>query len=171
MSNSLGPHGLHTRPLCPSLTPEVYSDSCPLSQWCHPTISSSVVPFSSYLQSLPASGSLPVSQFFASGGQSIGVSASASVLPMKIQDWFPLGWTGWISLLSKGLWRVFSNTTVQNAEINVKIRQTEAATSQGMPHHQKLEEWKSRIPAEPLKGAWPCWQPGFGLLVSWPERQ
>ena len=112
VSDSLLPHGLqHTRPLVPHQLP-VYSNSCPLSQWCHPTISSSVIPFASCLQSFPASGSFPMSQFFASGGQSIGVSASASVLPMNIQDWFPLGWTGWISLLSKGLSRVFSNTTV-----------------------------------------------------------
>ena len=98
---------------CPSPAPRVYSDSCPLSWWCHPAISSSVVPFSSHLQSFPASESLQMSQLFASGGQSIGVSASASVLPMNTQDWFPLGWTGWISLQSKGLSRVFSNTTVQ----------------------------------------------------------
>ena len=98
---------------CPSPTPRVYSNSCPLSWWCHPTILSSVVPFSSCLQSFPASESFPVCQFFASAGQSIGVSASASVLPMNIQDWFPLGWTDFISLQSKGLWRVFSNTTVQ----------------------------------------------------------
>ena len=103
----------HARPPCPSPTPRTYSNSCPLSWWCHPTILSSVVPFSSCPQSLPESGSFPVSQFFASGGQSIGVSASASVLPVNIQDWFPLGSTGWISLLSKGLLRVFSNTTVQ----------------------------------------------------------
>ena len=103
MSDSLPPHGLqHTSPPCSSPTPGVYSNSCPLSWWCHPTISSSVVPFSSHLQSFPASGSFLMSQFFASGGQSIGVPASASVLPMTIQDWFPLGWTGWISLLSKG---------------------------------------------------------------------
>ena len=107
VSDSLQPHGLqHARPPCPSPTPKVYSDSCPLSRWCHPTISSSVVPFSSCLQSFPASGSFQMNQFFASGGQSIGVSASASVLPMNIQDWFPLGWTGWISLQSKGLSRV-----------------------------------------------------------------
>ena len=110
----LRPHGLqHTRPPCPSPTPGVYSNSCPLSWWCHPTISSSVVPFSFHLQSFPASASFPMSQFFTSGGQSTGVSPSASVLPMNIQDWFPLGWTGWISLQSKGLSRVFSNTTVQ----------------------------------------------------------
>ena len=107
-------HGLqHARPPCPSPTPGVYSNSCPLSRWCHPTISSSVVPFSSCPQSFPASGLFPMSQLFASDGQSIGVSASKSVRPMNIPDWFPLGWTGWISLQSKGLWRVFSNTTVQ----------------------------------------------------------
>ena len=107
---TLQSHGMqHARPPCPSPTPRVYSNSCPLSQWCHPTISSSVVPFSSHLQFFPASGSFQMSQFFASGGQSIGVSASASVLPMNIQDWFPLGWTGWISLQSKELSRVFSN--------------------------------------------------------------
>ena len=114
MSNSLRPHGMqHTRSPCPSPTPRVYSNSCPLSQWCLSTISSSIVPFSSCLQSCPASGSFQMSQLFASGGQSIGVSASASVLPMNIQYWFPLGLTGWISLQSKGLSRVFSNTTVQ----------------------------------------------------------
>ena len=114
MSNSLQPQGLqHTRPPCPSPTPGAYSNSCPLSRWCHPTISSSVIPFSSWLQSTPASGSFPVSQFFESGGQSIGVSASASVLSMNIQDWFTLRWTSWISLQSKGFSRVFSNITVQ----------------------------------------------------------
>ena len=113
VSDSLRPHGLqHTRPPCPPPTPGVYSNSCPLSRWCHPTISSSVIPFS-HLQSFPASGSFQMSQLFMSGGQSIGVSASTSVLPVNIQDWFPLGWTGWISLQSKGLSRVFSNTTVQ----------------------------------------------------------
>ena len=96
-----------------SPTPRAYSNSCPLSRWCHPTSSSSVVPFSSCPQSFPASGSFPVSQFFTSGGQRIGASASASVLPMNIQDWSPLGWTGWISLQSKGLSRVLSNTTLQ----------------------------------------------------------
>ena len=114
MSDSLQPHGLqHTRLPCPSPTPRVYSNSCPLNQWCHPTISSSVIPFSSCLQSFPASGTFQMSQLFASDGQSIGVSALASVLPMNTQDWSPLGWTGWISLQSKGLSRVFSNTTVQ----------------------------------------------------------
>ena len=112
VSDSLWPHGLqYARLPCPSPTPRAYSNSRPWHRWCHPTISSSIVPFSSHLQSFPASGSFPVSQFFAPGGQSIG--ASASVLPMNIQDWFPLGWTGWISLQSKGLSRVFSNTTVQ----------------------------------------------------------
>ena len=113
MSNSVRPHeSQHARPPCPSPTPGVYPNPCPLSWWCHPAISSSVVPFSSCPQSLPASGSFPISQFFAWGGQSIGVSASASVLPMNTQGW-SLGWTGWISLQSKGLSRVFSNTTVQ----------------------------------------------------------
>ena len=113
MSDSLQPHGLqHARPPCLSATTRVYSSSCPLSRWCHPTISSSVILFSCP-QSLPASVSYPMSQSFKSGGQSIGVSVSASVLPINIQDWFPLGWTCWISLLSKGLSRVFSNVAVQ----------------------------------------------------------
>ena len=132
MSNILWPHGpQHIRSPCPSPTPRACSNSCPLSQWCHPTISSSVFPFSSCLQSFPASGSFPMSQFFESGGQNIGVPASTSVLPMNIQDWFPLGWTGWISLQSKGLstesqvsrkrlktW-VFSNTIVQKHQFLV----------------------------------------------------
>ena len=113
VAGTLLPHGLqHARLPCPSPTSGAYSNSCPSSQWCHPTISSSVIPLSC-LQSFPASGSFPMSQFFASGSQSIGVSATASVLPMNIQDWFPLGWTGWITLQSKGLSRVFSNTTFQ----------------------------------------------------------
>ena len=113
VSDSLQPHGLqHTRPPCASPPPGVYSNSCPLSQWCHPIISSSVIAFFSRLQSFPASGSFQISQVFAWGGQSIGVSASASVLPMNTQDWSPLGWTGWISLLSKGLSRIFT-TAVQ----------------------------------------------------------
>ena len=115
MSNSLRPHeSQHARPPCPSLTPRVHSDSCVSSRWCHPAISSSVIPFSSCPQSLPASGSFPTSQLFAWGGQSIGVSASTLVLPMNTQGWSPLRWTGWISVQSKGLSRVFSNTTVQN---------------------------------------------------------
>ena len=114
VSNSLRPHEpQHARPPCPSPTTRVYPNTRPLSQWCHPTISSSVVPFSSCPQSFPASGSFQMSQLFTSGGQSIGISASKSVLPMDTQDWSPLGWNGWISLQSKGLSRVFSNTTVQ----------------------------------------------------------
>ena len=112
--DSLRPHGpQHARPPCPSPTPGAYPNSCPLSQWCHPTISFSTVSFSSHLQSFPGSVSFQMSQFFASGGQSIGVSASTSVLPMNTQDWSPSEWTGWISLQSKGLSRVFSNTTAQ----------------------------------------------------------
>ena len=114
VSDSLQPHeSQHARPPCPSPTPRVHSNSCPSSWWCQPAISPSVVPFSSCPQSLPASESFPMSQLFAWGGQSIGVSASASVLTMNTQDWSPLVWTGWISLQSKGLSRVFSNTTVQ----------------------------------------------------------
>ena len=119
VSDSLRPHeSQHTRPPCPSPTPGVYSTSCPLSRWCHPAISSSVVPFSSCPQCFPASGSFPMSQLLAWGGQSIGVSASASVLPMNTQDLSPSGWTGWISLQSKGLSRVFSNTTVQKHQFS-----------------------------------------------------
>ena len=118
MCPTLRPHELqHSRPPCPSPTPRVHSNSCPLSRWCHPAISSSGVPFSSCPQSLPASESYPMSQLFAWGGQSIGVSALASVLPMNTQDWSPLRWTGWISLLSKGFSRVFSNTTVQKHQL------------------------------------------------------
>ena len=114
VSDSLWPHGLqHSSLPCPLPTPGAYSNSCPLCRWCHPIISSSVVPFSFCLQSFPASGSFQMSQLFALGGQNIGVSASASVLPMNTQDWFPLRGTGWISLQSKGLSRIFSKTTVQ----------------------------------------------------------
>ena len=114
VSDSLQPHeSQHARPACPSPTPGVYPNPCSSCRWCHPTVSSSVVPFSSCPQSFPASGSFQMSQLFASGGQSIGVSASTSVLPMNTQVWSPLGWTGWISLQSKGLSRVFSSTTVQ----------------------------------------------------------
>ena len=117
-SDSLQPHGLqHARLPYPSPTPGVYSNSCPLSWWCHSAISSSVVHFSSRLQSFPALGSFPMSQLFTSGGQSFVVSASASVLPRNIQDWFPLGWTGWISLESMGFSRVFSNSTVEKTSI------------------------------------------------------
>ena len=115
---TLWPHGLqHDRPPCSLPTPRVYSNLYPFSQWCHPAISSSVVPFSSCLQLFPASGSFPMSQPFISGGQNIGVAASTSVLPMNTQDWSPLGWTGWISLQSKGHSRVFSNTTVQKHQL------------------------------------------------------
>ena len=116
MSNSVRNHGLqHTRPPCPSPTPGVYSNSCPSSRWCHPTISPSLIPLSSCLQSFPASRSFQMSQFFSSCGQSIGASALASVLSVNIQDWFPLGWTGWISLQSKGLSRVFSNKSINKS--------------------------------------------------------
>jgi len=119
MSDSLRPHeSQHARPPCPSPTSRVYSNSCPSSRWCHPAILSSVISFSSCPQSLPASGSFPMSQLFTSGGQCIGVTASASVLPMNTQDWSPLGWTGWISLQSKELSRVFSNTTVQKHQFS-----------------------------------------------------
>ena len=118
MSDSLRPHEFqHARSPCPSPTPEVYSISCSSSRWCHPAISSSVVPFCACPQSLPASGSFPMSQLFKSDGQSIGVSASASVLPVNTQDWSPLRWTGWISLQFKGLSRVFSNTIAQEHQI------------------------------------------------------
>ena len=119
VSNSLQPHeSQHARPPCPSPTPRVYSDSCPSSWWCHPAISSSVFLFSFCPQTLPGSVSFPMSQLFTWGGQSIGVSASASVLPMNTQDWSPLGCTGWISLQSKGLTRAFSNTTVQKHQFS-----------------------------------------------------
>ena len=118
VSNSLRPHEpQHARPPCPSPTPRVHPNPCPLSRWCHLTISSSVIPFASCPQSFPASESFQMSQLFASGGQSIGVSAATSGLPMNTQDWSPLGWTGWISLQSKGLSRVFSNTTVQKHQL------------------------------------------------------
>ena len=117
MSYSATPWTTARQAPCPSPTPGVYSNSCPLSGWCHPAISSSVIPFSSHLQSFPVSGSFQMSTLFTSGGQSIEVSASESVPPMNIQDWFPLGWTGWISLQSKGLSRVFSNTAVQKHQL------------------------------------------------------
>ena len=151
MSNSLWLHGLqHAKLPRPSPTPGVYSNSCPLSWWCHPTISSSVIPFSSCLQSFPASGSFPVSQSFASGGQSIGVSASASVLPMNIQDWSPLGWTGRISLQSKGLSRVFSNTTVQKHQLMYWRR-----------------EWQTTSVFFALRTPWTVWKgPGPRFFVK-----
>ena len=147
VSDSLWPHTLqHSRLPCPSLSPRACSNSCPSRRWCHPTISSSVVPFCSCLQSFPTSGSFPVSQFFASGGQSIGASASASVLPMNIQDWFPLGWTGLISLQSKGLSRVFSNTIVQKHQFSKASIYSSISFTQG-------------------NGQAP---PRFFLLVPWP---
>ena len=152
VSDSLQPHGLqHARPPCPSPTPGACSNSCPSSRWCHPTNSSSVVPFSSRLQSFPASGSFPMSQFFTSDSQSVGVSSSASVLPMNIQDWFPLGLTGWISLQSKGLSRVFSNTTVQKHQINYQFSSVAEScptlcdpmnrSMPGLPVHHHLPEF------------------------------
>ena len=138
MSESLRPHeSQHARPPCPSPTPGVHPDSCPLSQWCHPAISSSVVPFSSCPQSFPASGSFQLSQLFTWGGQSIGVSASASVLPMNTQDWSPLGWTGWISLQSKGLARVFS-TTVQKHQF--------FSTQLSSPSNSHIHTWPLETP-------------------------
>ena len=120
--DSLQPHEpQHAKPPCPLPTPGVYPNLCPLSWWCHPPISSSVVPLSSYPQSFPPSASFQMSQLFTSGGQSIGVSASTSVLPVNTQGWSPLGWTGWISLQSKGLSRVFSNTTVQKHQFGAQL--------------------------------------------------
>ena len=122
VSTSLQPHELqHARPPCPSPTPGVHPNPCPSSWWCHPTISFSVFPFSSCSQSFPAPGSFPMNQLLAPGGQSIGVLASASVLPMNTQDWSPLRWTGWISLQPKGLSRVFSNTTVQKLQFCAQL--------------------------------------------------
>ena len=138
------------QPPCPSPTLRVYPNSCPLSRWCHPTISSSVIPFSSCLQSFPASGSFQMSQFFTSGGQSIGISASTSVLPMNIQDWFPLGWTGWISLWSKGLSRVFSNPISK-----VLILWRSAFFNQSQFEYFSI---KTRITTKPWHGTDSTWQ-------------
>ena len=139
MSDSLLPYeSQHARPPCPSATPGVHSNSCPSSQWCHPAISSSVVPFSSCPQSLPASGSFPMSQLFTWRGQSIGVLALASVLPMNTQDWSPLGWTYWASLWSKGLSRVFSNTTVQKHQFfSAQLSSTDHLS------HPYMTTWKT----------------------------
>ena len=153
VSDSLWPHELqHARPLCPSPTPGVYSNSCPSSRWCHPAISSSVVHFSSCPQSLPASGSFPMSQLYTWGGQSTGVSASTSVLPMNIQD-RSLGWTGWISLQSKGLSRVFFNITVQSINIFV-LRFLHSPTLTSIHDHWKNHSldymnlcWQSNVSA------------------------
>ena len=143
VSDSLQPHGLqHTRLPCPSPALGTCSDSCPSRWWCHPTILSSVILFSSWLQSFPASGSFTVSQFFASGGQSIGASASASILPMNIQDWSPLGWTAWISLYSKELSRVFSNTTVQKHQFFGA--QLSLWSNSHMTTHMTYDYWKNQ---------------------------
>ena len=142
MSDSLWPHGLqHARLPCPSPSSGAWSNwsnSCPLSWWCHPTISSSVIPFSSHRQPFPASGSFPMSQFFTSGGRSIGASALASVLPVNVQDLFPLGWTSLISLQSKGLSRVFSNTTVQKHRF---FSAQPSLWSNSQIHTWLLEKW------------------------------
>ena len=144
MSDSLQPYGpQHARPPCPPPIPGVFSNSCPLTRWCHPTISSSVIPFSSRLQSFPVSGSFPRSQFFASSGQSIGVSASVSVLPMNTQDWSPLGWTGWISLQSKGHSRVFSNRQFTRAQL--------ASKKQAREPSSKRRDMLSVIPEYPAQ--------------------
>ena len=149
MSNSLRPHeSQHARPPCPSATPRVHSNSRPSSRWCHPAISSSVVPFSSCPQSFPASESFQMSQLFTSGGQSTGVSASESVLQMSTQDWSPLGWTSWTSLQSKVLSRVFSNTTVQKHQFFGA-----QFSSQSNPH---IHTWPLEKPSPWLDG--PFWQ-------------
>ena len=146
-SDSLWPHGLQQARLpCPSPIPGVYSNSCPLSRWCHPTISSSLDPFSSCLQSFPALGSLSMSQFVTSGGQNIGVLASAAVLPMNIQGWFPLGWTGLISLQSKGLSRVFSNTTVQKDPF---FSSQLSLSEKAMATHSSILAWQIPWTEEP----------------------
>ena len=144
VSDSLQPHELqHARPPCPSPTPGVHPKPCPLSQCCHPTISSSVIPFSSHLQSFPASGSFQTSQLFASDGQSIGVSASTSVLPMNTQDCSPLGWTGWVSLQSKGLARVFSNTTVQKHQFFSAQLSSQGSCLLRMAHYKQENTYKN----------------------------
>ena len=129
------------RPPCPSPTPAAYSNSCPSSRWCHPAISSSVVSFSSCPQSLPASGSFPMSQLVPRGGQNIGIAALASVLPMNTQDWSPLGWTGWLSLQSKGLARVFSNTTVQKHQFFVAQLSLQSDSHIHTWPLEKLQPW------------------------------
>ena len=140
MFDSLWPHGLqHARPPCSSPTPGVYLNSCPLSRWCHPTISSSVVPFSSCLQSFPASRSFQMSQFFTSGGQSIGALASTLVLPMNTQDWFPLGWTDWISLKSKGLSKVFSNICIPKTNRLIRQRGIQSLQDCNLAHTAQCE--------------------------------
>jgi len=151
VSDSLRPHELqHPRPPCPSPTPGVHPDSCPWSQWCHPAISSSVVPFSSCPQSLPASESFPMSQLFAWGGQSTGVTASASLLPKKSQGWSPSEWTGWISLQSKELSRVFSNTTVQNHQFFSAQPSSQSRPSNPTPVYISRENYGSKGCMHPM---------------------
>ena len=148
VSDSLRPHeSRHTRPPCPSPTPGVYSNSCPSSRWCHPAILSSAVPFSYCPQSLPASGSFSISQLFAWGGQSTGFSASTSVFPMNIQDWSPLGWTGWISLQSKGLSRVFFNAIEKHQFFSTQL----SSQSNSHPYN---DHWKNHS----LDQTDLCWQ-------------
>ena len=155
MSNSLQPHeSQHARPPRLSPTPGVYPNSCPLSRWCHPTISFSVAPFSSCPQSFPASGSSQMSQLLASGGHTIGVSASTSVLPMNTQGWSPLGWPGWISLQSQGLSRVFSNTTVQKHQFFSGL-----FSSQSNSH---IHTWPLEKPQPWLDGL--CWQSNVSVF-------
>ena len=168
MSDSLWPHWLqYTRPPCPSPTPGAYSNSCLSSPWSHPTISSSVVPFSSCLQSFPASGSFQMSQFFASGSQSIGVSASASVLPMNIQDWFPLGWTGWISLLLELLADIFQRTLLKEQSLRYRRFQWKNYSPEaGMPFSLCVEtstlNTSSLSQGYFIRG-WRAWQEGRHL--------
>ena len=149
VSDSLWPYGQqHASLPCPSLSPRFNPNSCPLSRWCHPTISSSVVPFSSCLQSFPASGSFPMSQFLESGGQSIGASASASVLPVNIQDWFPVGWTGWISFQSRRLSRVFSNTATRKHGVphGVPVLSNEVWFEKDhFPNRNVIDKWHFKI--------------------------
>ena len=168
VSDSLWPHeSQHARPPCSSPTPGVHSDSRPLSQWCHPAISSSVIPFSSCPQCLPASESFPMGQLFAWGGQSTGVSALASFLPKKSQGWYPSEWTGWISLQSKGLSRVFSNTTVQNPLQSLANACFQNFITQGVQGLRAVwnANWTSHFSVRPF--SWSC-LPMRSMLSTWP---
>ena len=151
VSNSFQPHGLqHARPPCPTQTSVVYSNSCPLSRWCHPTTSSSVVPFSSCLRSFPTSGYFQMSQLFASDGRSIGISASTSVLPMNIQDWFPLGWTCWTSLQSKGLSRVWQFKSINSLALSFLYSPTLTSIHDHWKNHSLDQTdlcWQSNVSA------------------------
>ena len=163
MSDSLWPHGLqHARLPCPSPTPRACSNTCPLSRWCHPTVSSSVILFSSCLQSFPASGSFPVSQFFTTGAQSIGVSDSASVLPMNIQDWFPLGLTGLLSLPSKGLSRVFSNTTVPKHQFFSFLYSPTLMSIHYCISHPSIHTYSPALPPYMVESSDRTWSTGEG---------